>query len=408
MSARGAVSSSLRPRLSGDHGQSRLLMENPTKRSKILVVANTSFFIQQFESAFLRSLQPDLEVVAVSPRDELSPKFTDLGVRFVELRMSRRGLNPLRDLALALRLYRIYRRERPDFVFHNTIKPVIYGSIVARWARVKCILNMIPGLGYVFIGNDAKHRYLQRVVKKMYKAALGGAYRVFFQNPDDRDYFVGNSLVPPEKTELTYGLGVDLEHFRYVEPGPNHRGCTFILVGRMLWDKGVGEFVAAATEIKRVLPEARFQLLGKLDHDNPSHITRETISKWERSGVIEYLGEVPDVRPLLGSADVVVLPSYREGVPNALLEAMAVGRPLITTDAPGCREMVVNEVNGLLVPPRQIAPLERAMRYMIDHPERRIEMGREGRKLAAARFDVHRVNAILLGAMQSFVMSEGQ
>jgi glycosyltransferase involved in cell wall biosynthesis len=167
----------------------------------------------------------------------------------------------------------------------------------------------------------------------------------------------------------------------------------------MLWDKGVGEFVAAAAELKRAFPDARFQLLGKLDQDNPSHIDRETIDEWHRSGVVEYLGEVSDVRPILEKADVVVLPSYREGVPNALLEGLALGRPVITTDVPGCRETVVDKVNGLLVPPRDIPALSEAMRYMITHRERRVEMGREGRKLAVERFDVNLVNAIILRAM---------
>ena len=369
------------------------------KRRKILIVANTSWFIHHFESALIRALQSTLEVVAVTPHDDWSSRFASLGVRFVEIPMSRRGLNPFGDIRMALGLYRIYRREEPEVIFHNTIKPVIYGSIAARAAGVKGILNMIPGLGYVFTGRTLRHRGLRHLVKLMYRCALDGSHRVFFQNPDDRRYFVENGLVKAGKTELTYGLGVDLERFQYVEPTLTTRGCTFILVSRMLWDKGIGEFVAAAAELKRAFPDARFQLLGKLDQDNPSHIDRETIDEWHRSGVVEYLGEVSDVRPILEKADVVVLPSYREGVPNALLEGLALGRPVITTDVPGCRETVVDKVNGLLVPPRDIPALSEAMRYMITHRERRVEMGREGRKLAVERFDVNLVNAIILRAM---------
>ena len=368
-------------------------------RPKILIVANTSWFIQHFELALLRALQSTHEVVAVTPHDNWSPRFAGLGVRFVELPMSRRGLNPLGDIRVALGLYRIYRREKPAVIFHNTIKPVIYGSLAARAAGVKRILNMISGLGYVFTGQTPRHRSLRHLVKLMYRGALDGSHRVFFQNPDDRRYFIENALVKADKTELTYGLGVDLERFQYVEPALTTRECTFILVGRMLWDKGVGEFVAAATELKRTFRGARFQLLGKLDQDNPSHIDGETIDQWHRSGVVEYLGEVPDVRPILEQADVVVLPSYREGVPNALLEGLALGRPVITTDVPGCRETVLDKVNGLLIPPRDVAALAEAMRYMITHPERRIEMGREGRKLAVERFDVNLVNAIILRAI---------
>jgi glycosyltransferase involved in cell wall biosynthesis len=372
------------------------------KRGKILIVANSSGFILNFELALIRALQSTLDVVAVTPHDDRSSRFASLGVRFVALPMSRRGLNPFGDIRMALGLYRIYKREEPEVILHNTIKPVIYGSIAARAAGIKAILNMIPGLGYVFTGRTLRHRSLRHLVKLMYRCALDGSHRVFFQNPDDRRYFVENALMKADKAELTYGLGVDLERFQYVEPTPTSQGCTFILVSRMLWDKGVGEYVAAAAELKRTFVEARFQLLGPLDPDNPSHIKRETIDEWHRSGVVEYLGEVSDVRPILEKADVVVLPSYyREGVPNALLEGLALGRPVITTDAPGCRETVVNTVNGLLIPPRDVAALSAAMRYLITHQERRLEMGWEGRKLAVERFDVNLVNAIILRAINA-------
>jgi glycosyltransferase involved in cell wall biosynthesis len=372
------------------------------KRGKILIVANSSGFILNFELALIRALQSTLEVVAVTPHDDRSSRFASLGVRFVALPMSRRGLNPFGDISMALGLYRIYKREVPEVLLHNTIKPVIYGSIAARAAGIKAILNMIPGLGYVFTGQTLRHRSLRHLVKFMYRCALDGSHRVFFQNPDDRRYFVENALVKADKAELTYGLGVDLERFQYVEPTATSQGCTFILVSRMLWDKGVGEYVAAAADLKRTFVEARFQLLGPLDPDNPSHIKRETIDEWHRSGVVEYLGEVSDVRPILEKADVVVLPSYyREGVPNALLEGLALGRPVITTDAPGCRETVVDTVNGLLIPPRDVAALSAAMRYLITHRERRLEMGWEGRKLAVERFDVNLVNAIILRAINA-------
>jgi glycosyltransferase involved in cell wall biosynthesis len=369
------------------------------KRRKILIVANTSWFIQNFELKLLQELQAEMEVVAVSPQDDWSAKFAGLGVRFLDISIRRRGMNPFTDVGMIRRLYSIYRRERPDYVFHNTIKPVIYGSIAAKYAGVPRILNMVPGLGYVFTGDRFLQRTLRRLVKQMYKRALAGSHQVFFQNPDDRKFFVENGLVDPAKADLTYGLGVDLDRFQYVPPAHNGRDCTFILVSRVLWDKGVGEFVAAATKVKASQPGARFQILGKLDQDNPSHIPPETVQEWVRSGAIEYLGEVPDVRPLMVKADVVVLPSYREGIPNALLEGMALGRPVITTDAPGCRETVVDQVTGLLIPPRDSDTLANAMHYMIANPERRAEMGREGRQLAERRFDVKIVNSIILNAV---------
>jgi glycosyltransferase involved in cell wall biosynthesis len=369
------------------------------KRGKILIVANTSWFIQNFELKLMQELQAEMEVVAVSPQDDWSAKFPSLGVRFVEIPIRRRGMNPITDVGMIRRLYSIYKRERPDCVFHNTIKPVIYGSIAAKYAAVPRILNMVPGLGYVFTGDRFLQRTLRRLVKQMYKRALAGSHQVFFQNPDDRNFFVENGLVQPDKADLTYGLGVDLDRFQYVSPANNGSDCTFMLVSRVLWDKGVGEFVAAATKVKSAHPGARFQILGKLDQDNPSHIPAETVQEWVRSGAIEYLGEVPDVRPLLEKADVVVLPSYREGIPNALLEGMALGRPVITTDVPGCRETVLDQVTGLLVPPRDSDALATAMDYMIANPGRRAEMGREGRQLAERRFDVKIVNSIILNAV---------
>jgi glycosyltransferase involved in cell wall biosynthesis len=371
------------------------------KRRKILIVANTSWFIQNFELKLMQELQREMDVVAVSPQDESSPRFADLSVRYVEIPIRRRGMNPITDVGMIRRLYHIYRREQPDYVFHNTIKPVIYGSIAARLAGVPRILNMVPGLGYVFIGERFLQRTLRPLVKQMYKRALAGSHQVFFQNPDDRKYFLDNGLVEASKADLTYGLGVDLERFQYAPPAHSGGDCTFILVSRVLWDKGVGEFVAAATEVKASSPAARFQILGKLDQDNPSHIPAEMVQGWVRSGAIEYLGEVPDVRPRLESADVVVLPSYREGIPNALLEGMALGRPVITTDVPGCRETVVDQVTGLLVPVRDSGALAQAMRYMIANPDRRAEMGREGRRLAEQRFDVKIVNAIILNAVKA-------
>jgi glycosyltransferase involved in cell wall biosynthesis len=370
----------------------------------MLIVANTSWYLHNFRAPFIRELQArNIEVVALAPRDEWAEKFEALGVRFVEVPMSRRGLNPLVDMGLLARFQRVYRREKPDFVFHNTIKPVIYGSIAARSAGIECVVNMIPGLGFVFIGKNALNRILRPLVKTMYRAALGGSHRVFFQNQDDLEYFVSGGLVKRSRAVLTWGSGVDLDRFNVVERSADNDDCTFLFVGRLLRDKGLGEFVEAAKVMKSRHPATRFLLLGRLDPGNPAGVDASAVEEWERNGYTEYLGELPDVRPVLAKADVVVLPSYREGVPKALLEAMAMGKPIITTDAPGCRETVVEGRNGILVLPRDAPGLIAAMEKLVQEPDVRIRMGTEGRKVAIERFDVKSVNAILLDALKPYI-----
>lgn len=373
----------------------------PVNRIKVVVVANTSWYLYNFRLPLLKELRSrDIDVIIVAPSDHTSERFVEMSLRYIDIPVSRKGLNPFTDLYLLTYLRRIYRTERPDVVFHNTVKPVIYGSIAARFAKVKRVFNMIPGLGYVFTGNRLVHRLLRPIVKTLYRFALRDSSAVFFQNPEDREYFCEHSIVSREKTEITFGSGVDLDHFYFVGPVSKNHDCTFLLLGRMLWDKGVGEFVECAKVLKPTFPGARFHLLGKLDRENPTHIPKTFIDKWVNEGYIEYFEELDDVRSVIAHADVVVLPSYyREGVPKSLLEALAMGKPIITTDTPGCRETVVHNVNGILIPPRDAKALADALRFMITQPERRIEMGKESRRLAVERFDVKRVNAMILKTM---------
>jgi len=276
---------------------------------------------------------------------------------------------------------------------------VIYGSLAARYARVGRIVNMISGLGYVFIGDGMVQRMLRPLVHRMYRFALRGSHTVLFQNPDDRKYFIDHTLVPEDKTGVIPGSGVDTERFPYVGSTTNGQNCTFLFVGRILKDKGVLEFVEAARLMKRSSPEAKFQMLGRIDPDNPSHIEESVVRSWVNDGLVEYLGEVDDVRDVLGRSDVLVLPSYREGVPKSVLEAMAMGKAIVTTDVPGCRETVEHGKNGLLVPPKDVAALQSAMESMIAHPDRRAAMGKESRKIVEMRFDVQIVNDQIFKAM---------
>ncbi len=368
---------------------------------KAIIVANTSWYLQNFRWSLLREIRSHgIELIILAPQDRTSEQFKELGIRYIPFSINRRALNPVVDLNLLRRLRRIYEAERPEFVFHFTIKPVIYGSIAARNAGVARVFNMIPGLGYVFAGDRVVPQMLRPLVKRMYKFALRESQVVFFQNREDRDYFESNSLVNKERTEITLGSGVDLERFYFVQPAGKDSQCTFLLFSRMLWDKGIGEFAEAAKTLKTELPAARFQLLGKIDTDNPAHVERRVIERWVGEGSIEYLGEMEEVRNAIAESDVVVLPSYyREGVPKSLLEALAMGKPIITTDTPGCRETVSDTVNGLLIPPRDVRALTAAMRTLARQPDLRLRMGRASRDMAVERFDVKRVNSTILRAI---------
>jgi glycosyltransferase involved in cell wall biosynthesis len=367
---------------------------------KVVLVANTSWFLHNFFSDLIQDLkQHNSQVITIAPYDEWSPRFKNIGTRYIHVPMSRKGLNPFVDLMLMIRLYRIYSQEKPDIVFHNTIKPVIYGSIAAYYAKVFTTVNMISGLGYVFTGDGIMHKLLRQIVHVLYRYALKKSSKVLFLNPDDKEYFITNRLVEEQRIEITFGSGVDTKQFSFSKPNDLKNGCIFLFIGRILGDKGVNEYIEAAMKIKKNKPAVRFQLLGRFDQGNPTCIKKELIEKYVSNGFIEYLGVVEDVRPIIEKADIIVLPSYREGIPKCLLEGMSMGKPIITTDVPGCRETVLHEENGLLIPARDVEALIQAMEFMILYPERRAQMGKVGRELAVKKFDVKRVNAIIVKSM---------
>ncbi|MBN1397042.1 MAG: glycosyltransferase family 4 protein [Bacteroidetes bacterium] len=367
---------------------------------KVALVANTSWFLYNFFSNLIQDLnQRNVQVVTIAPYDEWSSHLSNIGTRYIDVPMSRKGLNPFVDFKLVVRLYRIYSQEKPDVIFHNTIKPVIYGSIAASHAKIITNVNMISGLGYVFTGDGIVHKFLRPIVHVLYRCTLKKSSKVLFLNNDDKDYFINNGLVEERKVEITYGSGIDTQRFSYSESQGDENSCIFLFIGRILGDKGVNEYVKAAMRVRKNNPSARFQLVGRFDEGNPTCIKKELIEKCVSDGFIEYLGVVDDIRPIIEKADAIVLPSYREGIPRSLLEGMSMGKPVIATDVPGCRDTVLHNENGLLVPARDIEALVQAMEFMILHPERRIEMGKIGRKLAVEKFDIKRVNAIIFKSM---------
>lgn len=354
-------------------------------RKKVLISINTAWNIYNFRSGLIRALiNHGYEVVAVAPHDEYAPRLAELGCRFIPMPMESNGTNPRRDLMLLVRYFRMLRAERPLVFLGYTVKPNVYGSLAAHVLRIP-VVNNIAGLGTTFINNG----FLTRIVKLLYRTSLRRSRRVFFQNAEDQELFTRSGLVRPESTDRLPGSGMDLGRFQPASSVPGERGpFVFLLVARMLKDKGVEEFVEAARLVRSRFDTVRFELLGFVDAANPNSVPMERIRSWENEKVVHYLGRTDDVRPYLSGAECVVLPSYREGVPRSLLEAAAMARPIIATDVAGCRDVVDDNVNGLLCRPRDPLHLaEKMMEMMTLSSEKRQQMGMAGRRRIETEFD---------------------
>ncbi|MDW8051853.1 MAG: glycosyltransferase family 4 protein [Armatimonadota bacterium] len=357
--------------------------------------------IVSFRGVLIRALhQRGVRVYVLAPdyTPEIRSDVQQLGAQPVDYPLARTSVNPMRDGYTFLCLMRILRRLRPDVVMPYNIKPVVYGTLAAYLARVPRRVALIEGLGYAFIEVPSlRHAALRWVIRQLYRTALRYAHATVFLNPDDQREFVQGRLVAPEKTYLLGGIGVDLSE--WLPAPPALEPITFTLAARLLREKGVVEFAQAARTIKQRYPKVRFLLLGGLD-TNPGALTEAEVRAWAEEGILEWHGHVPDVRPYLAQTSVYVLPSYyREGVPRSTQEAMAMARPVITTDAPGCRETVRDGVNGFLVPPRDVEALVQAMERFIQQPELIITMGQASRRIAEEQFDAHKIAKRLLEVM---------
>jgi len=352
---------------------------------KIVIALNTAWNLVNFRAGLIRALVAEgYEVVAVAPNDQYASRLAELGCRFVALPMDNKGTHPGRDLLLFFRFLNLLRRERPDVFLGYTIKPNVYGSLAAHVLGIP-VVNNIAGLGTAFIRNN----WLTRLVRLLYKTAFSRSHHVFFQNNEDLQMFVDQGLVSVGQVSRLPGSGIDLGVFHYVPMlSLENRSFCFLLVARLLWDKGVGEYVEAARMVRRKYPAIRFQLLGFLDVKNQTAVSSAQMDDWVNEGVVEYLGVADDVKPYLAAADCVVLPSYREGVPRSLLEAAAIGRPIVTTDAVGCRDAVDDGVNGLRCRVRDAIDLAEKMQSIVEMPPSERElMGNVGRKKMELEFD---------------------
>jgi glycosyltransferase involved in cell wall biosynthesis len=365
---------------------------------KVILAANTSWYIYNFRLPLIRALQHEnFETLGVAPVDEYSSALRNAGCRIIEIKLNNKSINPLNEIVSVYDYYRIYASIKPDIILHFTTKPNIYGSMAARALKIPYV-NNIAGLGTAF----SKKGFLNQIVKSMYRLSQNAADQVFFQNRDDLDMFIKSRIVSSMQADLLPGSGIDLDSFApaseiyngSVDPGKQStdlvRNIRFVLVARLIRDKGVLEFARAARIIKQKYPSTGFMLVGFLDKNNPGAIAETWIRRWENEGLLKWAGRQDDVRPFIAGADCVVLPSYyREGTPRSLLEGAAMGKPIIAADAVGTREPVENGVTGFLCRSRDPQDLARKMERIITmDPEHRLEMGRKGREKMVREFDV--------------------
>ena len=367
-----------------------------------LLVASFPDSLIRFRGPLIEALlatgcQVHVAVPGLDAGSDIALRLESLGIEFHDIPLQRTGLNPFKDLSALLSLRKVIRQIDADFVLGYTIKPVIYGSLAAWMVGVKNRFALITGLGYAFTGAaTGLRKVLRTLIQHLYRFSLSRNRLVFFQNPDDEALFRQLSLLKPAiPSRVVNGSGVDVSEYT-VAALPEKP--SFLLIARLLGDKGVREYAQAAALVKQRFSDVTFRLVGWID-DNPDAISQAELDAWIAGGTIEYLGKLSDVRPAISECSVYVLPSYREGTPRTVLEAMAMGRAVITTDAPGCRETVVDGDNGFLVPVQDVSALAESMIKLIENPDQLTAMGGRSRQIAEEKYDVHKVNAVMLREM---------
>jgi glycosyltransferase involved in cell wall biosynthesis len=379
----------------------RPLLGSTNGSKKFLMVASLAESLLNFRSELLSDIQAKgYQVHVAAPnfkyKKQLTKELSERDIFVHDIPMWRNGFNPLLDLWTLISLWRLMIAIRPDYFLGYTVKPVVYGLIAARCAFVKNRVGLITGLGYAF-ATTTENNLVKKLIQNLYKVSLSFSTTIFFQNKDDRKLFKELRLISSiDKAHVVNGSGVNLTKFKFCEVKKG--SLIFILIGRLLKAKGILEYMEAASKLKVKSVNTRFLLVGPLD-SGPDSICSVDLDEWINAQKLEYLGEVKDVRSIIRDCSVMVLPSYREGVPRSVLEAMAMGKPIITTDAPGCRETVIDGENGFLVPVKNVDALVEAMKKFIDDPSLIARMGTRSRQIAEEKYDVRKVNAVMLKAM---------
>lgn len=355
------------------------------ENKKILLMANTTFAVYNFRYGLMKELERQgYQIVVVAPKDIHSEDIKKNGWKYIELKMDRRGTNPLKDLKLIYDYYKILKKEKPKVSLQFTIKPNIYGNIAANFLKVPTI-NNITGLGDIFDSNGIKNR----IVKNMYKLSFKSAKKVFFQNDDDLNIFLNNKLIKFEKCKRVPGSGVNIEKFKIMNQAKENKQFKFLFLGRINENKGVRLIYKASKKLKEKYPNVEFQLLGKVYKEEQAHISKDEMKIWEKESNIKYLGTSKDVRNEIKKCNCILFPSYyREGVPRSLIEAAAMGKPIITTDNVGCRDVVKNEYNGFLAKPKDLNSLiEKIEKVLSMNENELLQLGINGRLKVEKEFD---------------------
>lgn len=366
------------------------------RQMKIVLTVNAAWNIWNFRKPLVEALIANgHQVTLLAPRDDSVPKLEALGCQFRHLDMGVKSLNPVPDFVLLLRLRRVFKDIRPDVVLSFTIKNNIFGALAAKSVGVPFVPN-VTGLGTAFLSGPV----LERLVVRLYKTAFRGLPIVFFQNEDDRELFLNRGMTTENQVLLLPGSGINLEYFATAPYPVKDDAPRFLMIARLLRDKGVFEYVEAARLVKATYPQVRFQLLGATDAQNRTAVDRDTVLQWDQDGVIEYLGTTDDVRPAIAEAHCVVLPSYREGAPRTLIEAAAMARPLIATKVPGCRAVIDEGTTGFLCDAKNAQSLAGACRKFLEQSHQaRIAMGRAGRAKMEREYD----KALVVDAYKSAI-----
>ena len=366
---------------------------------KILVLSSNTNSLIQFRLDMMKSFQNrGYTVVAAgdAPEGKWSDYFSAMGIQYRQIFVQRNGMNPKNDLKTLSSIKKLLQEERPDKIFAYQAKSIVYGGAAAKQLRIKEFYSLIAGVGSIFVSKGIKIKIVRAILSLQYRHAMNKAPIVFFQNNDDVELFLKKKIVKRSQVCVINGSGVNLDIFT---PMPLPEQTAFLSVSRLIKDKGVREYLSAARIVKERYPHTRFMLVGPFD-SNPSAIKPEELKPYIDDNVIEYFGEQRDVRPYLGQCSVFVLPSYREGVPKTVLEAMASQRAIITTDAPGCRDTVIDGENGYLVPVGDAVALADKMIELLNSPDEIAVMAKKGRRIAEEKYDVNKINKNICDAMK--------